>query len=48
MINNCHSTGYFPFERGRQNEQIEGICISDHELQISAYADDANFLVSDI
>ena len=32
----------------RQNEQIKGICISDHELKISAYSDDANFLVSDI
>ena len=31
-----------------QNEQIKGICISDHELKVSAYADDANFMVSDI
>ena len=32
-----------------QNEQIKSICISnDHELKISAYADDANFLASDI
>ena len=36
------------FLRIRQNEQIKGICISDHELKVSAYADDANFLVSDI
>ena len=36
------------FIRIRQNEQLKGICISDHELKISAYADDANFLVSDI
>ena len=27
---------------------MKGVCVSDHELQISAYADDANFLVSDI
>ena len=36
------------FIRICQNEQIKGICISDHELKISAYADDANFMVSDI
>ena len=71
VMNNGHSTGYFPLERGtrqgdpvsayffilpleilfiriRQNEQKKGICISDHELKVSAYADDANFLVNDI
>ena len=63
VMNNGHSTGYFPLERRRQgdpvsayllfirirqNEQIKGICIGDHELNVSAYADDANFLVSDI
>ena len=36
------------FSRIRQNEQINGICISDHELKISVYANDADFLVSDI
>ena len=36
------------FIRIRQNEQIKGACISDHELKISANADDTNFLVSDI
>ena len=36
------------FIRIRQNEQIKGICIRDHELKASAYSDDANFLVSDI
>ena len=32
----------------RENKRIKGICISDHDLKISAYADDANSLVSDI
>ena len=27
---------------------MKGICISDHELKISAYPDDAKFPVSDI
>ena len=71
VMNNGHSTGYFPLDREtrqgdpvsvylfilaleilfiriRQNEQIKGICINDHELKISAYAGDTNFLVSDI
>ena len=36
------------FIRICQNEQMKGICITDHELKVSAHADDANFLVSDI
>ena len=36
------------FVRIRQNEQIKRICISDHELKISACTDDVNFLVRDI
>ena len=68
VMNNGHSTGYFPLERQtrqgdpvsaylfilaleilfigiRQNEQIKGICNSDLELKIYAYANDVSFLV---
>ena len=69
VMNNGHSTGYFPSKRGcqqgdplsaylfiicvevlfvqvRDNNEIIGITISDHEIKLSAFADDANFLVS--
>ena len=65
-MNNDHSTGYFPLERGtnqgdhlsaylfilsveslfiqiREDENIEGIVIGDHEIKLFAYADDADF-----
>ena len=69
IMNNGHSTGYFPIKRGcrqgdplsayifiicvevlfvqvRDNNEIIGITINDHEIKLSAFADDANFLVS--
>ena len=71
IMNNGHSTGYFPIKRGcrqgdplsaylfiicvevlfvqvRDNNEIIGIRINDHEIKLSAFADDANFLVSNI
>ena len=71
IMNNGHSTGYFPIKRGcrqgdplsaylfiicvevlfvqvRDNNEIIGIMINDHEIKLSAFADDANFLVSNI
>ena len=71
VMNNGHSTGYFPLERGtrqgdpisaylfilaleilflqvRQNIDIQGITIDDHEIKISAYADDAKFLTINV
>ena len=71
VMNNGHSTGYFPLERGTrqgdpisaylfilalenlflqvgQNIDIRGITIDDHEIQISAYADDAKFLTINV
>ena len=71
-MNNGHSTGYFPLERGTrqgdplfaylffilcveslfiqilQDENIKGIVIGDHEIKLSAYADDADFLTFDV
>ena len=32
----------------RQNIDIQGITIDDHEIKISAYADDAKFLTVDV
>ena len=71
VMNNGHSTGYFPFDRGtcqgdaisaylfnlaleilflqvRQNIDMQGIKIDDHEIKISAYADDAKFLTINV
>ena len=71
VMNNGHSTGYFPLERGtkhgdplsaslfilcvetlfieiRENEVLKGIRIGDNEIKLSAYADDADFLTSDV
>ena len=71
MINNGHSKGYFPLERGtrrddplsaylfilcietlliqiRENKEVKGIRIGDNAIQPSAYADDADFLTSDV
>ena len=71
VMNNGHSTGYFPLERGtrqgdplsaylfilcvetlfiqiRENEEVKGIRIGDNEIKLSAYADDADFLTSDV
>ena len=70
-MNNGHSTGYFPLERGtrqgdplsaylfilcveslfiqiREDENIKGIIVGDHEIKLSAYADDADFLTLDV
>ena len=71
VMNNRHSTGYFPLERGtrqgdplsaylfilcvetlfiqiRENEEVKGIRIGDKEIKLSAYADVADFLTSDV
>ena len=70
VLNNGHSTGYFPLERGtrqgdplsaylfilcletlfiqiRNNDNIRGIRVGGHEMKLSAYADDADFLTPD-
>ena len=70
-MNNGHSTGYFPLERGtrqgdplsayffifcveslfiqiQEDENIKGIVVGDHEIKLSAYADDADFLTLDV
>ena len=70
-MNNSHSTGYFPLERGtrqgdplaaylfilcvetlfiqiRENKEVKGIRIGDNEIKLSAYADDVDFLTSDV
>ena len=70
-MNNGHSTGYFPLERGtrqgdplsaylfilcietlfiqiRENEEVKRIRIGDNEIKLFAYADDADFLTSDV
>ena len=36
------------FVQVRDNNEIIGITINDHEIKLSAFADDANFLVSSI
>ena len=71
IMNNGHSTGYFPIKRGcrqddplsaylfiicvevsfaqvHDNNEIIGITINDDEIKLSAFADDAYFLVSNI
>ena len=70
-MNNGHSTGYFPLERGcqqgdplsaylfigcagvlfiqvRENDDINGIKIDDREIKLSAFADDADFLIYNV
>ena len=71
VMNNGHSTGYFPLERGtrqgdplsaylfilcveslfiqiREDKNIKGIVVGDHEIKLSVYADDPDFLTLDV
>ena len=71
VVNNRHSIGYFPLERGtkqgdpfsaylfilcaeslfiqiREDENIKGIVVGDHEIKLSAYEDDADLLTLDV
>ena len=71
VVNNGHSTGYFPLERSTrqgdplsahffilcveslfiqilEDEIIIGLVTVDHEIKLSAYADDADFLTLDV
>ena len=36
------------FVQVRDNNEIIGITINDHEIKLSAFADDVNFIVSNI
>ena len=41
----CVETLFIPI---RENEEVKGIRIGDNEIKLSAYADDADFLRSDV
>ena len=38
----------YPFIQIRENEEAKGIRTGDNEIKLSAYADDAGFLTSDV